>query len=611
MKKYFGSPQSGKISLLLVLMGGLAATAHQFQKKGQVDQLMKKAQLETANHETEVQALSALTVISAALSRELSSQDPQALLPEPYIPGDFNCNAPRKLVPQTNSIKSVSDGSGQTLKVKLPSIASLDSNDFSKIHGGDTSVLDKAKEVEAKVEILGFNCGTDASNPLLITGAYVKVEVPITERDTNKKRLWTTNALVPIDPPPMSDCELQVVDGEGKILKHGDEGSAGDVKIEMSCNNIVTKAFLFAEQPDAIGAVQEAPTLIGEQEQRDSEGKSTKKEKRSRDDDDDKKRKKFKGKGKRKDKAKGKSKVTTAPIATKSTFTNNKVARTKQPVIQKSESLSSGIHRVIGLVQQVDGSMIEVSQDFTLTAKSSSGGSGPLTYLEILKKCSHKCNVLGDGIYPPAYGGSYYHKDYYQGKAPDIFVCYRSGYYWGFDPNDNCKMLTESVDKRGAEGCFVENTMIRMADGSDRAIQTIRPGDLAWNPRLNQAQKISRVTKGPEHDKIYVIQTAQGTVSVTRTHPFVSTRGIVKAEFLKAGDMLLGDDSLALIEIKDIAVIDSPSRGQTVWNLELEGAFEASHHVILADGVPSGDLFLQNQNWDQAPYESLSQWLAE
>jgi hypothetical protein len=153
-------------------------------------------------------------------------------------------------------------------------------------------------------------------------------------------------------------------------------------------------------------------------------------------------------------------------------------------------------------------------------------------------------------------------------------------------------------------GCFEANTKIRMADGSDKPIRQLKENDLVWNPVRQKAMAIRRVTPGPEKLPLWSIQTESGLVRVTAKHPFLTPAGIRPADELRAGDRILGSKGEEIIRTVSE---EKSAPAEWVWNFEIAtDSKDPADHAILADGVVTGDLYLQEQ-LGQAQTDKFSQ----
>lgn len=157
------------------------------------------------------------------------------------------------------------------------------------------------------------------------------------------------------------------------------------------------------------------------------------------------------------------------------------------------------------------------------------------------------------------------------------------------DPN--CQ--PQFVGFRSDIGCFAPDTLIRMADGSQKPIHKIYVGDLVWNPITEKAYRVRNLTAGPEKIPMYRVVAGNNSLLVTKTHPFMTTSGVKQAAELVDGDRLVLPGKEALVSA--VEVYENQEQ-MNVWNLELDSDSDAAeHHMVLADGIPAGDLFLQTE----------------
>lgn len=143
-------------------------------------------------------------------------------------------------------------------------------------------------------------------------------------------------------------------------------------------------------------------------------------------------------------------------------------------------------------------------------------------------------------------------------------------------------------------GCFEENTQITLGDGiSTKSIELLTENDKVWNPKLKRAQPILRMTRGPESFPMFKISTKHSSVSVTRGHPFpIEDGSIHKARDLKVGQTIQVNGQWQ--KIASIETVTSETL-PVVWNLELGEADDADGHFLLANGIVTGDLKIQEE----------------
>ena len=144
---------------------------------------------------------------------------------------------------------------------------------------------------------------------------------------------------------------------------------------------------------------------------------------------------------------------------------------------------------------------------------------------------------------------------------------------------------------RTGDGCFDETTLIRMSDGSDRLITELRMGEFVYNPVTKMPARITKLTIGPELKPLINVSVGGRVVKVTDTHPFMTRRGWIQAKNLKKTDQVLSGNKIYL----PVTALELGASGRTVANLALEGpASQAELHYVLANGVVTGDLVIQN-----------------
>ena len=100
-----------------------------------------------------------------------------------------------------------------------------------------------------------------------------------------------------------------------------------------------------------------------------------------------------------------------------------------------------------------------------------------------------------------------------------------------------------------------------------------------------------KLTIGPELKPLVHIAVNGKVVKVTDTHPFMTRRGWVQARALTTADEVRSGRNQYL----KVTSVTLGAIGRTVANLALEGAADQHDlHYVLADGVVTGDLVIQN-----------------
>jgi hypothetical protein len=131
-------------------------------------------------------------------------------------------------------------------------------------------------------------------------------------------------------------------------------------------------------------------------------------------------------------------------------------------------------------------------------------------------------------------------------------------------------------------GCFAMDTLITMADGSDKAICDIKIGEMVRKD--TDIFAVTNVYYGFE-EKLVVIATSKGKrIRVTGTHPIVTKNGNVRAIDLNASDLIKTLDGFE--SITDLYMENYNSK---VYNLDFD-----EPTMIIANGIYAGDFYLQN-----------------
>lgn len=138
-------------------------------------------------------------------------------------------------------------------------------------------------------------------------------------------------------------------------------------------------------------------------------------------------------------------------------------------------------------------------------------------------------------------------------------------------------------------GCFTGDTQIQMASGKSKKISEIHENEFVWNPHFQSAVRVKKIVKGPEKKSLYLVRVGEKTVTVTEDHPFLTEKGWVQTKALKKGQQLFGQgEGKQVTQVKKL----NYTGPQDVYNFELD-TDEPLAHVIMANGVPTGDLTTQ------------------
>ena len=122
------------------------------------------------------------------------------------------------------------------------------------------------------------------------------------------------------------------------------------------------------------------------------------------------------------------------------------------------------------------------------------------------------------------------------------------------------------------KGCFLPDTPILLADGTETPISEIRPGNelLAFTTSGEIVHTTVRQIITYEVDEYIIVGTGQTTLRVTREHPFYVGNGTFKTlEALKVGDpiFVLSENGLQEQRITSLETVSTPTR---VYNLQTD-----------------------------------------
>lgn len=162
--------------------------------------------------------------------------------------------------------------------------------------------------------------------------------------------------------------------------------------------------------------------------------------------------------------------------------------------------------------------------------------------------------------------------------------------------NDKCTAYLKFVKQnpRTLNGCFASDTMIRMANGKDQMIAGITAGDMVLNPVTKKATRVAEVIKGPETKPMWKVGFGGREMIITELHPVPVKGGLKQAKDVTTADYIYDDNGIIHRVTSAEALPVKPNT--IVYNVRLEGSTTVTaEHMVLANGLVSGDLFLQRK----------------
>ncbi|SMF83975.1 Hint domain-containing protein [Pseudobacteriovorax antillogorgiicola] len=148
------------------------------------------------------------------------------------------------------------------------------------------------------------------------------------------------------------------------------------------------------------------------------------------------------------------------------------------------------------------------------------------------------------------------------------------------------------LQQRSECGCFAEGTQILMADGSHKNIVAIKAGDRIWNPVTQKPMAIAFMTSGEEPIPLLKINVQGKELSVTGNHPFPTPQGILPAYELTEGSQIRVGETWTKV---DTIEIQKSTSKPIVWNIMIQAGSDLRDHMLMANGIVTGDLLIQSK----------------
>jgi hypothetical protein len=144
------------------------------------------------------------------------------------------------------------------------------------------------------------------------------------------------------------------------------------------------------------------------------------------------------------------------------------------------------------------------------------------------------------------------------------------------------------------DSCVAAGTMVRLADGGEAAIEALSADQSPWvRTATGDKRKVLGTSKGMEMHPMVRIRTSLGQgLLITRTHPVLTTSGLVMARDLKVGERVRTEKGVATI----VSAATEAYSGQ-VHSLRL-GWFDerkSDRRTHTANGIFIGDSITQQQ----------------
>lgn len=146
-------------------------------------------------------------------------------------------------------------------------------------------------------------------------------------------------------------------------------------------------------------------------------------------------------------------------------------------------------------------------------------------------------------------------------------------------------------------GCFGKDTMILMADNTQKKISDIQPGEQVFVFN-GEPCAVKEVTGGTEDIMLRIETENDKHILLTQTHPVLTARGPVQAHNLDINDIIIMQDGIG----SPIRYMYSVDYYDNIYNLDLGSA-----NLVVANGFVAGDHYCQNSKIEEtAIQEPLS-----
>ncbi len=149
-------------------------------------------------------------------------------------------------------------------------------------------------------------------------------------------------------------------------------------------------------------------------------------------------------------------------------------------------------------------------------------------------------------------------------------------------------------------GSFVADTRLRLAVGGEIEIKDLEPGPWCLRRPDGTVAEVVRAGIGQERSPLPRDRTAGGKeLTVSKYHPMVARRHgfavLIPAIELAIGDELPVVDEDGQITFDELVSFETLWHSGLVYNVALEGSDAPPTHLLVANDIVTGDLYLQEE----------------
>ena len=155
-------------------------------------------------------------------------------------------------------------------------------------------------------------------------------------------------------------------------------------------------------------------------------------------------------------------------------------------------------------------------------------------------------------------------------------------------------------ENTSSRGSFVADTRIWLAVGAEIEIKDLEPGPWCVRRPDGRVARVNRATAGFESSPVARLRTAGGKeLTVSKYHPMVARRYgtavLIPALELGLGDELPVVDEEGNVTFEELVSFETLWHEYPVYSVALEGGDTPSDHLLVANGIVTGDLHLQEE----------------
>lgn len=145
-------------------------------------------------------------------------------------------------------------------------------------------------------------------------------------------------------------------------------------------------------------------------------------------------------------------------------------------------------------------------------------------------------------------------------------------------------------------GCFAKDVLIKMENGRRLPISQIKAGDRIMT-QDNGVCTVTEIVTGREEKLVHIKTACINRIQVSADHPMLTTEGLIKAENLTAGTILITEDGMESIESLYLV-----NYNDAVYNLKLN-----RRGMLIANNFYAGDFAAQNEMAEMSAANAVPQ----